>query len=464
MLGRSPRLGHGRSVGAVHPSRATGRRDPEVYGPTPMTSLAPDGSLRSAADGSAAATSSATVDDVAPSRVRSVRYISLHERSGYGIAAERAILGLLDAGIAVSWVPMAMGDHHGYEIVRRAPGAHPRLDAIIHAEVEPDVTVAHVVPEHFDVLAARYPVCPFVGETVWETTAPPPHWPDLLNRTDAVIVPCRWNVDLFEQAGVTVPMHVVPHLPANVDETGTDAAEDLTAAGSPTIPGLDDPDIFVFYSINTWTARKDNPRTIAAYLDAFGPDDRVLLVLKTGAHDHTGLAPPGGGALDGSTAWTVASQLQARGDGPPLRVLTHRLSDAELRALHRRGDGYVSLSRSEGFGIGVFDAAMAGRPVVTTGWGGHLEYLDRACSYLVDYDLVPVVDPTGASSYRPDQRWAEASISHGAALLREVYERRDEARDRASRQAERLRHEHSPAAGTAKLLAALDDVIDGTHR
>jgi glycosyltransferase involved in cell wall biosynthesis len=90
----------------------------------------------------------------------------------------------------------------------------------------------------------------------------------------------------------------------------------------------------------------------------------------------------------------------------------------------------VSLCRGEGWGIGAFDAAAHGNPVVMTAFGGQLDYLNRDLAYLVNYGLVPVINPQAPLSYSPDQRWAEPDIRHGAQQLRDVLAHPDEARAR----------------------------------
>ena len=121
--------------------------------------------------------------------------------------------------------------------------------------------------------------------------------------------------------------------------------------------------------------------------------------------------------------------------------MTRKLDDPELAALHTRADCFVSLCRSEGWGLGAFDAGAYGNEVVITGYGGQLDYLDCEVAHLVDHELVPVDDPAGAPSYTPDQTWADPSVAHAAALLREAFETRDRAPGArlAARIAERYR-------------------------
>jgi glycosyltransferase involved in cell wall biosynthesis len=102
-----------------------------------------------------------------------------------------------------------------------------------------------------------------------------------------------------------------------------------------------------------------------------------------------------------------------------VRLVTSALTEGEVSALHRRGDCFVSLCRSEGWGLGAFDAAAYGNPVVTTGFSGHLDYL-AGSPYLVGFDVIPVQDPSGFPTYAPEQRWGDPDVEHGAALLRGV--------------------------------------------
>src|SRR5262249_517682 len=163
---------------------------------------------------------------------------------------------------------------------------------------------------------------------------------------------------------------------------------------------------FVYYTIGEWTERKAVFKTIEAYLRAFARRDPVLLVVKTSPRDlRLPLSRGAGTAGKGTTAWSVARLLAQHRDPPPARLIAGELVDVDIVALHGRGNCFVSLSRGEGWGLGAFDAATHGNPVVTTGYGGQLDYLADS-PHLVRFELVPVDDPAGFPSYAPDQRWA----------------------------------------------------------
>ena len=83
------------------------------------------------------------------------------------------------------------------------------------------------------------------------------------------------------------------------------------------------------------------------------------------------------------------------------------------------GDVYLSLHRSEGFGLPLAEALCGGMPVVATGWSGNIDFMDAANSYPLEYALIDVHDAQG--KYPGDLgQWAEASIEHAAAILADL--------------------------------------------
>jgi glycosyltransferase involved in cell wall biosynthesis len=154
------------------------------------------------------------------------------------------------------------------------------------------------------------------------------------------------------------------------------------------------------------------------------------------------------------TPWALARLIAGRSDPPAVRLLVGTLRDDEIAALHASGDCFVSLCRSEGWGIGAFDAAAFGKPVVTTGWSGHLDFLGGS-PYLVDYELIAVNDPLGEPSYTPDQRWAEPDLAQASALLAEIAADPGDAREWAAGRAREINDRFSPERVAAEFRAAV---------
>jgi glycosyltransferase involved in cell wall biosynthesis len=374
-----------------------------------------------------------------------IHYLALHEPSGYAEAARRCMFALVGAGAELRFVPLVPG--HGWGLGYQPAGAgeidDPSLAGLLAGPDDCDVVVAHLVPEYWPIVRARYPRALLVGQTVWETDRLPAGWPSLLDVADLVLVPTEWNRRLLTAAGVRRPTEVVPHIVATPTVATSERWSELPA------------DAFVVYTIAPWTARKALELTVRAYLTAFSGQDDTLLVIKTSPDDLVEPGPAGAGAAArGSTAWSLARLLGGHPDPAAVRLVTRVLSGNELDALHTRGDCYLSLCRSEGWGIPPFDAAAFGNPVVITGYGGQLAYLDAASAFLVDHRIVPVEDPRGGASYTRDQHWAEPSVEHAAALLRTVASDPGAARDRAVRARDRVLREFDAGVVARTMLDA----------
>ncbi len=82
-------------------------------------------------------------------------------------------------------------------------------------------------------------------------------------------------------------------------------------------------------------------------------------------------------------------------------------------------DCYVSLHRSEGFGLTPAEAMCMGKPVIATRYGGNLEFMNDRNSWLVDCELVPIGPGQGALSR--DGEWADPDVEQAAGYMREIF-------------------------------------------
>ena len=183
--------------------------------------------------------------------------------------------------------------------------------------------------------------------------------------------------------------------------------------------GLRD-DRFVFsfiFDMKSRMLRKNPLGLIKAFRLAFAPDEPVDLILKV--TPQTSLYEELWDQLRTEAAKANAILLE--------RVLTRQ----EVLALLSASDAYVSLHRSEGFGLTCAEAMLLGKPTIATAYSGNMDFMTADNSYLVRYDRAELTED--ADPYPRGAVWAEPDLAHAASLMRAVYENRDEAARRGQR-------------------------------
>lgn len=394
-----------------------------------------------------------------------IKYVSHFGPEGQFVAAKRLMLALVERGVELTWTPMVVGDRWGLGVEPfsgRAIG-DAELDPFCNRDLDYDTVIVHLRPVFYPHWAEMEPSRRLVGHTVWETDRLPPHWPALLARVTDVLVPSCWNREVFARSGVEAPVHVIPHVAlANLGRA---------EARPPSEGERGDP--FVFYSIGTWTARKAIPLLIRCYLETFTGRDPVRLVLKTTASAYAHAwhrrfrtlrraraavrrLVPSLPAVPAASARALVEKMRRRhADPPEIRLVTGSLTDAEIDDLHRRGDCFVSLTHAEGWGLPAFDAAAHGTPVIITGYGGQMEYLDPERAGIVGFDLVPVRDDNDPDSFRREQRWAMPRLREASALMHSAFARPAEWRERAAGLRSTVLSKYNGERVASRLLAAL---------
>lgn len=384
-----------------------------------------------------------------------LKYYSVGEASGYGLSALSYIQALRDNGVELSWYPMTWDARsQAYSYRDRGPGEWERLlhalcasaascTELIGSEDDADDVLLHTVPEYWPGL--REAGRPCIGYTVWETDRVPGHWPALLATADRILTPSSHSKSALESTGCERPVRVVPHMPSPGIESDQVDARYLDQV----LPA----DHHVFYTINAWQPRKGMEMLLHAFLLAFTAKDPVVLYVKT-----LPLAVEVGNPDGWVDVVELVESIQSNYSNAARVIIdTQARSGAEIAALHRRGQCYVSLARAEGWGMAAFDAAWTGTPVIMTGYGGQLDFLDRRYCQLVDYELTPVKPNRLMASYSTDQKWAEPGLDSAIAAMREIVEDPRRASRNAGQLAALVRTRFSPAETLRRLREAIDD-------
>jgi glycosyltransferase involved in cell wall biosynthesis len=160
--------------------------------------------------------------------------------------------------------------------------------------------------------------------------------------------------------------------------------------------------------LGSTSARKNPVGVLQAYRAAFGPEAPVSLDLK--------LRDPGAEPA----AMAEIERLIAE-PGPPVHLTLGDLGPQALEAWWRGLDVFVSLHRSEGFGLLPAEAMLRGIPAVSTDWSATAEFIDSAVGWPVPSALVPAMDATGRYAL-PGAAWAEPDLAAAATALRQAAE------------------------------------------
>ena len=98
---------------------------------------------------------------------------------------------------------------------------------------------------------------------------------------------------------------------------------------------------------------------------------------------------------------------------PNIYVLSGEFNDQEVNELynHPKVKSMVSLTKGEGFGRPLLEFSLTDKPVIATGWSGHIDFLKREFSALMSGELTPVHATAADDFLIKEAKWF--SVDHG---------------------------------------------------
>ncbi len=373
-----------------------------------------------------------------------VKYVGpIFDGSGYAEAARNYVLSIYRKGYPITLSPIT------FENTRPDLGEDGRiLHSLINNQINYDKVILHSTPDLWPQFMAKDMGKYKIGYTVWETSKIHPHWVKSCNQVDEIWLPCDWNMQVFKDSEVTVPLFKIPHA---IDVPDLSTVSDFNLEGIPE-------DSFVFYSIFQWQERKNPYGLLTAYSAAFSGVEDVVLILKTYRHDHAH-------DKDFVKSLILEHRKYMNLDAyPKLFLLVQNMSKENMLALHKRGDCFLLLQRSEGWGLPHFEAAACGNPVITPGYGGQTDFLDKDNSYLVNYTMTPVGGMTWSPYYKGDQFWCEPDLKDAMQKMRHVYDNRKEAQEKGLKARNRVSENFTWDKIGDMIVSRLIDLDNGKAR
>ena len=267
-----------------------------------------------------------------------------------------------------------------------------------------DVNVVHVDPPASRDLdhhhgkgfrAGKYNIAYFA----WELPEFPDAWTSAFDYFDEIWTPSDFTTQAIVKKS-PLPVLTMPH--SIVLARPTESATALRARlGLPADPFL----FLTLFDLNSYAERK-NPRAVITAFRASGlAGHGAALVVKVQN-------------VAGNEADFAALRESVR-DLPGTVLLTETLSRADITALEAACDCFVSLHRSEGFGLAVAEAMFLGKPVISTDWSATAEFVNPTNGCPVRAPLITLDRNHGP--YAKGSVWADPDATHAAEHMRRLF-------------------------------------------
>ncbi len=261
----------------------------------------------------------------------------------------------------------------------------------------------------------------------WEESGFPLEWIESFNEhLQGMTCLSRHVEKIMGDHGVTVPM--------SVSGCGVDHWVRIASDKTYQIKAKS----FRFLHVSSCFPRKGADLLLKAYGRMFTSADDVTLVIKTFPNPHNEIHQ-----------W-LADARSEQGHFPDVLIIEEDMSDPQLKSLYEQCHAMVAPSRAEGFGLPMAEAMLSGLAVITTGWGGQVDFCNKDTAWLVDYSFVPARTHFGLFN----SVWAEPDIEHLAQIMRVVYDMPPVSRNERAERGKQLLLEKFRWFDVAKRLAS----------
>jgi glycosyltransferase involved in cell wall biosynthesis len=342
-----------------------------------------------------------------PTPINSVLFIGYAEAAlGLGEVFRNMLTALDSAGMPFAIYPF----NKDVETRRIGPFLESRYDRDGVYDINVAFIATNQLPHYFSELGkqvngTRYNIL----QTYWELAEAPLAWLPLLERVDELWVPNSYVENAFRRI-FHRKITVIPAI-VNVNRKQNYAREYFD---------LEDDRFYFIFSFDYYseTTRK-NPLGVALAFGCAFPDPKVkvgLLIKSTGPEELDPIV---------SRQLKNISTIDKR-----VRVLDCSINRDEMLSLIDDCDCYVSLHRSEGFGLGMAEALALGKPVIATGYSGNLDFLTETTGFPVPFLLRKLM--LGEYPLGDGQSWAEPDLEVAIRHMRTVFADREERERRAS--------------------------------
>jgi hypothetical protein len=334
---------------------------------------------------------------------------------------------------------------------------------------QPEIWAQVTIPNEFQ------PIGKFnIGFTAGiETTVCAPDWIDGLNRMDLNIVSSEHSKKVFEDSTFEqkdertgqIIRQIKLEKPVKVLFEGADL-ETYKPIKSSEVKDIDLREVkedFAFLFVGHWLQgdlgedRKNVGLLVKAFYETFkNKMKKPALILKT--------AGAGASYLDRERLLQKIAQIKATVNSnniPNVYLLHGDFTDEEMNQLynHSKVKAMVNLTKGEGFGRPLLEFSLVKKPILTTGWSGHADFLNPEFTTMVEGELNNV-HPSAANQWLiQESQWFSPNHGQVGFYLKDMFEHYKKYNDGATRQAYQSKTKFSFEEMKNKIGEILDETV-----
>jgi hypothetical protein len=351
-------------------------------------------------------------------------------RSGYGDHCRDLMKSLRKMDkYDIKIIPLRWGNTPQNQVDGESEFGRWMLERVITGiEQKPDVFMQVSVANEFEP-KGHYNIGVTAGV---ETTICPKDFIDGSNKMDLIIVPSNFTK---QNVGATVYQQkntqtdeilgeIKVQKPIEVLFEGVDV--EIFSKGNSKDVLENVKEDFCFLIVGHWLKgdlgqdRKDIGMAIKTFATVFQylpKDKRPGLIVKT---SHAGFS-----VIDRETTrQKIESVVKQFGDKCPSIYLLHGdMEETDMSNLyhHPKVKAMLSFTKGEGYGRPMAEFTLTGKPILASGWSGHIDFLPKENAVLLDGQLTPVHDSAADQFLMKEAQWFSVNYSNAANKIYDVY-------------------------------------------
>tara|TARA_Y100000385_G_C13088604_1_gene637641 strand:- start:1564 stop:2886 length:1323 start_codon:yes stop_codon:yes gene_type:complete len=143
---------------------------------------------------------------------------------------------------------------------------------------------------------------------------------------------------------------------------------------------------------------------------------------------------------------------------PNVYLLHGEFTDEEMNSIynHSKVKAMVSLTKGEGFGRPLLEFSLTNKPIITTNWSGHTDYLNPEFTTLLPGEMTNIHPSTANNMLLKEAQWFSVNTGNVGHYLKDVFENYKKYTEKGKRQGYQSRTNFSFDA----MKALLGDILD----